>query len=134
MERYAAAVEGAQSLEDLLGVARDVYREDLESGHVTVLSEMIAGSLGHPELRAEIFSRVEPWIDFAENAITSVLAGSPFEHLLPARDVAFAIVAFYLGMEQLSQLQPDVDRAAPLFDAATQLAPLVAPFLSAESQ
>lgn len=129
MERYTVAVAEAHSLEELLAVARDIYREDLESGHVTVLSEMIAGSLGHPELRAEIFARVDPWIDFAENVIKKVLTGSPFENFLPARDLAFAVVGFYLGMEQLSQLQPDEDRAAPLFDAGARFAPLIAPLL-----
>jgi AcrR family transcriptional regulator len=133
MERYTAAVAGAQSLDELLGVARDIYREDLESGHVTVLSEMIAGSLGHPELRVAIFERVDPWIDFAEDVIKKVLAGSPFESLIPARDLAFAVVAFYLGIEQLSQLQPDEDRAAPLFEAAATFAPLVVPMLSPDS-
>lgn len=127
MERYTSAVAGAHSLEELLGVARDIYQEDLESGHVTVLSEMIAGSLGHPELRAEIFTRVDPWIDFAESVIKKVLGGSPFENLLPARDLAFAVVAFYLGMEQLAQLQPDEDRATPLFEAGTQMAALLGP-------
>ena len=133
MERYSAAVADAHSLEDLLGVARDIYREDLESGHVTVLSEMIAGSLGHPQLRAEILARVDPWVDFAEDVIKKVLAGSAFENFLPSRDLAFAVVAFYLGMEQLSQLQPDEDRAAPLFDAGARFAPLIAPLLSGGS-
>ena len=130
MVRYTEAVGAALSLEELIGVARDIYREDLDSGHVTVLTEMIAGSLGHPELRAEILSRVEPWIDFAESVIKRVLTGSPFEALLPSRDLAFAVVAFYLGMEQLSQLQPDEDRAAPLFEAGARFAPLIAPLLS----
>jgi AcrR family transcriptional regulator len=133
MERYTAAVAGAHSLDELLGVARDIYREDLESGHVTVLSEMIAGSLGHPELRAAIFERVDPWVDFAEDVIKKVLSGSALENFLPSRDLAFAVVAFYLGMEQLSQLQPDEDRAAPLFDAGARFAPLIAPMLSSGS-
>ena len=132
MSRYAEVVGTAQSLEELIVVARDIYREDLDSGHVTVLTEMIAGSLGHPELRAEILQRVEPWIDFAEAVIKRVLAGSPFEAMVPSRDLAFAVVAFYLGMEQLSQLQPDEDRAAPLFEAVALFAPLIAPLLSAD--
>ncbi|HWC13783.1 MAG TPA: TetR/AcrR family transcriptional regulator [Actinomycetota bacterium] len=130
MERYRGAVEGAGSIEELVAVARDIYEEDLESGHVTVLSEMIAGSLGHPELGAAIYARVEPWIDFAEDVIKRVLAGTGFEQLLPSRDLAFAVVAFYLGMEQLSQLNGGTNRAAPLFEAATQVAGLLGPMFN----
>lgn len=133
MERYRAAVDGARSVEELVAVARDIYQEDLESGHVTVLSEMIAGSLGHPELGAAIYERVEPWIDFAEDVIKRVVSGTGLEQLLPSRDLAFAIVAFYLGMEQLSQLNGGTNRAAPLFEAAARFAPVFAPLLAAES-
>lgn len=129
MEAYEAAVEEAETLEDLVQVAARIYQEDLASGHVTVLSEMIAGSLAHPDLGPEIAARIEPWVDFAEGVVTRVLGDSPFATLLPARDIAYAIVAFYLGLEQLSHLNGATNRATPLFTAATQLAPLIAPLL-----
>ena len=129
LEAYETAVSEAQTLEDLVRVAARIYQEDLASGHVTVLSEMIAGSLAHPDLGPEIASRIEPWVDFAEGVVTRVIGDSSFAALLSARDIAYAIVAFYLGLEQLSHLNGATNRATPLFDAATQLVPLIAPLL-----
>jgi AcrR family transcriptional regulator len=58
MERYRGAVERARTLEDMLDVALRIYREDLEAGHMTVLSEMVAGSMAHAELKPEITTRL----------------------------------------------------------------------------
>ena len=129
LSAYESAVENAASLEELVAVAARIYEEDLASGHVTVLSEMIAGSLAHPQLGPEIAARIEPWIDFAERVVMRVLGDSPFASLLPPRDVAYAIVAFYLGLEQLSHLNGDDNRAAPLFAAAARFAPLASQLL-----
>jgi AcrR family transcriptional regulator len=134
MARYRDAVGGARSLTELIDVAARIYREDLESGHITVLAEMIAGSSAHPELGPVIADRIEPWIRFTEEAIAGVLAGWPFEELLPLRDVAFAIVAFYLGVELLTHLQGDRSRADALFGLATRLTPLLTSLLATGTQ
>lgn len=132
MARYGPAVEEARTLEDMVSVATEIYREDLEAGHITVLSEMIAGSLAHPELGPEIVARMEPWIDFAERAIARVLDGSPFEAVIPARTLAFAVVALYLGIDLLSHLDRDRPGAGAMFEAAARLAPVLAPLLGGD--
>jgi AcrR family transcriptional regulator len=129
MARYSAAVAGAQTFDDMLAVAARIYREDLEAGHMTVVSELMAGSMAHPELKAEIIARMEPWIDFAEGAIRKVLAGSPFEQALPARHLAFGLVAFYCGINMLSNLSEDRAETEELFAAGRQLAPFLAAIL-----
>lgn len=129
LARYREALEGVQGPGELLRVARETFREDLESGHITVLAEMISASSSVPELATEIVASVEPWIEVAEGAVDRVLHGSPLQGLLPARDVAFAIVAFYLGVELLTHLEGDRARAQALFDAAARILPLVEPFL-----
>jgi AcrR family transcriptional regulator len=129
LEAYEAALGGAGSFEDLVQVAARIYQEDLASGHVTVLSEMIAGSLTHPELGPQIATRIEPWVDFAESALERSIDPSVLA-FLPSRDLAYAIVAFYLGLEQLSHLNGGTNRATPLFEAATRLAPLISQLLA----
>jgi hypothetical protein len=117
-------------LPELLAVAGEVFREDLTAGHVKVLSELIAASSNVPELGPEIGRRIAPWIDFTEAAIARVLSSSPLEQIVPARDAAFAIVALYLGMELLTQLDGDTSRAESLFGSANRLAQLLGPFFS----
>ncbi len=122
---YERAVADASSLEEMIEVARRIYREDLDSGHITVLSEMIAGSLTHPELAQEIVARLEPWIDFAQRAIARALVGSPLEGIVPSADLAFAVVSFYLGADLLTQLEGNRSRVERLFETAAGLTPLL---------
>jgi AcrR family transcriptional regulator len=134
MERYRAAVEEAETLEEMLGVATMIYREDLEAGHMTVVSELMAGSMAHPELKPEIVARMDPWIDVAEDAIRKVMAGSPFEDALPARQVAFAVVAFYCGINTLTNLSPKRPEVEELFRTAGRLGPFLSAVLQTPSK
>lgn len=127
---YRDSVAECETLEDLARVARGTYKEDVESGHVTVVSEMIAGSLTHPELRSPISEFMKPWLDFSESIVERFFGNSPFGELLPPRAVARAIVAFYMGMEQMSHIDGSDDGAEPLFEAGTQLAALLAPMFA----
>ena len=131
---YEEAVGGATSLPDLLAVAADVYREDLAAGHLTVLAEMIGGASSSPELGRAIAARIRPWVEFVEGAVERVLEGSPLAALVPASDVAFAIVALYLGVEMLTHLDGSAARAESLFASAQQLGSLLAPLLGGGSR
>src|SRR5688500_5079148 len=75
MARYRSALEGAGTLEEFLQVASMIYREDSESGHVAVVSQLVAGSLARPELAKGVLERMEPWVEFCEDAIGKVVAG-----------------------------------------------------------
>ena len=62
---------------------------------------------------------------FAQSTIEASLGDSPLSSVLPAKDVAHAVVALYLGLEMLSHLDGDPDPALALFAHAKQLAWLV---------
>src|SRR5580765_4284083 len=79
LARYREAVGGVDTLGDLLGVVPELYREDRESGHMTVVSQLVAGSLTKPGLKPEVLARMEPWIAFAEETIRRVVARTPLE-------------------------------------------------------
>jgi AcrR family transcriptional regulator len=122
MGRYSEAVSGARDLGELLAVARQVYVEDLEAGHLTVLAELIAASSTIPELGPEIARLIRTWTDFTRDAVAGVLAGSGLEALVPAQEAAYAIVALYLGIELLSHLEGDRAQAESLFAAGDRIA------------
>jgi AcrR family transcriptional regulator len=123
MASYEELLARTETIEDLVQLARDIYREDLAAGHVTVLSELIAGSLQHKDMGPEVLKRLHPWIDFAARSIEKVTKDTALETLIPARDVAVGIVAFYLGVDLLHQLDPSEAPADRLFDHAARLAP-----------
>lgn len=123
MARYQAAVDDVSTLPELFRVAGDVYREDLANGHMTVLAELMSV----PELRKEIAARVKPWAAFTEEALARVLGDSPMAGIVPAADLAYGIVALYLGIELLTHLDDDDSRAESLFAAGTRVAGMLAP-------
>jgi AcrR family transcriptional regulator len=127
LAHYGSALEGVDSSERLVHVARAIFSEDLDAGYVTVLAEMIAGASTTPGLGAEVAARIGPWTAFAQEAIESMMGQSPLANLLPSADVAYGIVALYLGMEMLSHLDGDRSPALALFAHAAQLVNLVAP-------
>jgi AcrR family transcriptional regulator len=131
MAQYRAATAEIDGIDDLFRVAADIYREDLDSGHIKVLAEMIAGSSAFPHLGPEIAARIEPWIHFAEERIEAALAPSPLAGLVSPADLALGVVAFYLGIELLSHLDDDRSRAERLFGmgnlAASMLGALAGP-------
>jgi len=133
MERYRRAFDQAESLEELLSLARHIYREDLEGGHITVFSEMVAASLAHPALAPELIARSEPWLDFVEEGVRRAAGDSPLLHLLPARDIAYAVICFYLGVNLMTRLDDDTSRIESLFDVAANVAPLVSPMLNPDA-
>jgi AcrR family transcriptional regulator len=127
MRRYREAVDRVETLGDLFVVATAIYAEDLDSGHIKVLAELMAASTSFPELRTEIVARVEPWVQFTEEVVARRLEDSPFAELLAARDVAYAIVALYLGMEMLANLDDNRERADSLFATGQRFATLISP-------
>jgi AcrR family transcriptional regulator len=134
MERYRSAVDGVRSLPELVAVAAEIYREDLDSGHIKVLAELIAGCSSVPGLGPQVVARVEPWVAFAEEAVRRVVVGSVVEQLIPVPDLAYGIVALYLGVELLAHLDAGKAQAEGLLATAARLAELLGGLLRVTSE
>ncbi len=134
MEEYRAAVAGIRDLPGLLEVAARVYREDLASGHIKVLAEMIAGASTVPGLGPKIVQRIEPWVRFTEDTLRAVVSGTPLEPFLPLHEAAQGVVALYLGVELLAHLDGEQGTAEGLFDAGSRLMSLMVPLLGVASR
>jgi AcrR family transcriptional regulator len=134
MARYTEALAGTDGLEDLLEVAGAVFREDLDSGHAAVLAQMIAGCASTPGLGAEVAARVAPWIEFSERATARALGDTSLAGLLPTKDIAYAIVALYLGIEFLADLDGERGPAESLFASAQGLSGLLGALLAPRSR
>ena len=122
MEAYRTAAAEAADMPALVAVATRIYHEDLASGHIKILAELIAGASSDPALGPEIVARIAPWIGFAREEIERVLEGTPLANLLPADDLAYAIVAQFLGLELLTHLDGSTERAERLFQLSAGLA------------
>jgi AcrR family transcriptional regulator len=131
--RYRAAASEVSSLHDLVAIARRLHDEDLKSGAVTAVTQLMA-TANEPELNRQILDRFNDWISIVEEALRRATADGPLGAVVPVREAAYAISAMFLGIEIITRLDPSRSEAPALFDtmanAATMiesLAPLLAP-------
>lgn len=125
LDRYGEAVEGARSASELAATLSEIYRDDLASGHIVVVSELVAASISRPELAERVIALMDPWIELAERAIGTVLSGSPIAEVVSARSLARTAVVFYLGANLLTQLRSEADEVGAMLDDAARFAPFL---------
>lgn len=123
MAAHRVTVAGAKTLEDLVEAAHTIYRTDVEGGHITLFTELVGAGIARPELREEIVTRSEPWIEFVEQTLDRVIGGTPLARLMPPRDLAYAAVTFYLGVNLFTHLDADRTRTEAMFGLAARVAP-----------
>lgn len=122
---YQGLLDRAGTVTELIDSAREIFGQDLDSGDVAVLVEMINAAQATPGLGEQVATRLLPWRDFAETAVRQALAGSPLALLVPPKEAAHAVVAGFLGLELLANLDGDRTAALALFDRARTLAALL---------
>lgn len=125
MDAYRGLLEHATSVAALTESARSIFIQDLDSGHVRVLVEMITGAQSVPSLGAAVAERLRPSRDLAEDAMRHALGRSAASRLLPPAEAAHALVAGFLGLELLATLDCDRNAALAVFDRARALAQML---------
>lgn len=124
-QRYVEVFSATGPMDGKLRRAADLYREDRESGIVKVISEVMAGGAGRLELAAKIAGKIEPWLDLIEGAVASLLDQVGMTGIVPPRDAAYGVVAFFLGIDVLSSLGYSEARPEKLMETAATLAPVL---------
>lgn len=125
LHRFRGEAAAAASLPELLALLQRIYADDRDSGHIRVVSELVAGSVAHPELGPRVVELMEPWLDVAEAAAARAFAQTGLELFVSPRELAFAAVTFYLGANLLTQLVPDREEVGKLLETGRRLAPLL---------
>ena len=126
LESYREAVRDATSVDELLAALARLYAEDRERGHMTVVAQMVAGSAARPELKPALVARMEPWVALCEEAVEKGFRWLELPELVPRRELAYAFVTFYLGVNLMTQLDENRARTDALFARLEALAPLLA--------
>ncbi len=122
LERYRGAARAVATPRELVALLRSIYEEDRESGHIRVVSEMVAGSVSRPELGRQVMALWEPWVTLAEDAVERVLADSPLAALAQPRELALAGVTFYLGANLVTHMGQAPETVEALLASAERLA------------
>lgn len=125
LRAFRPQLAAASSPAELFGLLERIYAEDRASGHIRVVSELVAGSVAHPELGPRVVELMEPWLEVTEDAAARAFAGTGLGLLVTPRQLAFAAVTFYLGANLLTQLGPEQEEVAELLATGRRLAPLL---------
>jgi AcrR family transcriptional regulator len=125
MQKYGPAIAQVSSASEIMNIATQIFQDDLDTGYVTVLVEMIGGASSTPGLGGEVATRIGPWFTFAKDALDKTFGDSPIAALMPSGDVAYSVVALYLGLEMLTHLNGDREPALKLFAHAQQMVVLL---------
>jgi hypothetical protein len=129
---YADALADVTSLPELVAVARRLHDEEFKSGSVAALTQMLAGAGGSAEMAQGIWDALEPWTALVRDTIERLLAGTPFDGVLPAEDLTAGVAALFLGIELFTGLNP-AGAEASLFTTMEMVATLVDTLLRAEA-
>jgi AcrR family transcriptional regulator len=121
--RYRAAAAEVSSLSDLVAMARRLHDEDLESGAITAVTQLMAAATDPEDGRA-ILDRFEEWISLVQDALGRAVSG-PLAGAVPAREAAYAISAMFLGIELLTRLDPERSEAGAVFEMMASVARLI---------
>ncbi|MCC6435626.1 MAG: TetR/AcrR family transcriptional regulator [Acidimicrobiales bacterium] len=119
------------SLSALVEVGAELHQEDVASGTIHILSQVMAAAAGDEVLAKEIGQIFQPWIEVVHRSLQRVLGGSPLAAALPLQDLASAVSALFLGIELLGELGSPMGRNESLFTAIAGLARLVEAVLPA---
>jgi AcrR family transcriptional regulator len=128
LDRYRHAVAESTSVDELVAAVARLYAEDRERGHMTVVAQMVAGSAARPELKPALVERMEPWIELCEQGLEKGLGWLGLPEPIPRRELAYAFVTFYLGVNLMTQLDEDHARTDALFARLEAVAPLLSSF------
>jgi AcrR family transcriptional regulator len=120
--RYREAVVGVTSAVELVDRLRELYTEDLASGHIEAVQELVAAARPGSRLAAALADQTHRWEALAEEVLRGLLRGKPLARLVKVPVVARAAVAYYLGMQTLTQIDGDTSRPQAAFAQAAKLA------------
>lgn len=125
VESYRPRANAATDLSDLVAIGRTLHADEHQAGSMGVLTQLMAGSAGNPELSQTVTDNFERWIALVEVALDNALDDHPLRDVLPRRQVAVGISAMFLGMELMDRGGLDDADPDQIFDALDTVAELI---------
>jgi AcrR family transcriptional regulator len=123
--KYREAAAEVSSLSDLVGIARRLHAEDMETGSVTAVTQLMAAAVSDPDLGRAVLERFDEWIGLVQDALARAVEAHPLASVVQPREAAYAIAALYLGIELMTRLDPERSEAPAVFDMMANLARLI---------
>lgn len=120
MRAYREPLLTARTPVKLARLGRQIAQDDIRSGDLRVLVEMIAGASSVPGMKVEVAKRIAPWEELVAQVAGGFIPG-PLRSRLKPDVVAHAVVAGFLGIELLRDLRQDDARTNEVLDGLEQV-------------
>ncbi len=112
IDHYRAAFDGADSLDELVSVARAMQERERTIGNVTYMAQMLSGAQNDPVLARAARSAVVTWSAEVQRVLDRILGNGPLAGLVDPRGLAHLISAGFIGIELYDVADPDGATAA----------------------
>lgn len=131
LAEFEARLAGVDSLRGLLAVGRDLHAEGQAGGNVRVLTQMMAGAQGDPQLVDATVAALRLWVAPVRGTLERLLVSSPVADLLDVGGLAEALCAAFVGLDLFEGVEPaaaaaaltTLDRLAILVEVIDELGP-----------
>lgn len=132
MTAYRDPLLKARTPGQLARLGRRIAEDDIRSGDLRVLVELISGASSVPGMKAEVGKRISPWEELVAQ-VAGRFIPAPLQSRLRPGVVAHAVVAGFLGMELLRDLRQDDARTNDVLDDLEQVGRLTGEFAEGSS-
>lgn len=122
LARYREATASVASAGDLIATWQQLHDEDVAVGHIGAMVALLGATSTVPELREDLAAVYGTWQGFVEEKVAGAVAGTPLRSFVPTEQAAFVILALSVGVELLTSLDGNEERAAELFRAGDLIA------------
>jgi AcrR family transcriptional regulator len=130
LDRYREALDGVTDPSQVLAAWRQLHREDIDSGHIPALVELLGGVAASPALRAGLGQAMESTTAFVTETVSRVVDALDLGQVVPLRAAVDLLVSLFVGVELLTHLDGQLDRPDRLFAAGVSFAEQVGPLVS----
>jgi AcrR family transcriptional regulator len=131
-DRYRDQFAHVTSLPELLQVGRDLHEQELASGNVAMMGQLMSGARSDPVLARAARYAMTRWSSEVEAVVRRVLQGNPLADLADSAGLARAVSASFIGLQLYDGVDPDgaahalaaLERLAVLVEVVDDLGPI----------
>lgn len=120
MAAYREPLLAARTPAQLARLGRRIAADDVRSGDLRVLVELVAGAPTVPGLKAQVAERIARWEELVGQMAKRLIPGPLQSRIRPAV-VAHTVVAGFLGLELLRDLREDTTSTDDVFQDLEQV-------------
>lgn len=125
LARYKTALAKVDSPTAGLKAVKKLWQTDNAAADVGAIRELVANQAFTKNHREQVNAELAPWFAFVEAQVKAHAADNPILAFMKAKDIAFCLIAFAMGIETLQQISPNKQSVNALFGSAENIIKMI---------